>query len=172
MVDLGEAMEGVCGAWIQVPTVASVRRTCVLAPGHYVGPAAGTQPGMHAARNDESWHTDCPDVAGLPRPRDAAGLDHNHERACLVWADSADGAHPSRYDPVTETQPVTPDAVAEEVIKDSVNQSGRTLGTDIIGGYRADVKVGDASMSVYGPAKFVAYMIREFAMAFEEEAER
>lgn len=54
----------------------------------------------------------------------------------------------------------------------TVKQSGRTLGTNIVGGYRADVKIGDASMSTYGPAKFVANMLRTFADAFEEEAER
>jgi hypothetical protein len=199
-----------CGAWIDVSTAEGRRRVCTLSAGHYDGPPAGTAPGMHAAKDRESWHTDCPAVAGQLSPL----YEHDHEHpnmphgSCMVWADSANGAHPSEV--VTDpgcvrcghapdlhngpddcraesctcelssvecmdegwAQPVTEQA--EQIIADAftVKEPGRTLGTDIIGGYRADITIGDTGMSVYGPAKFVARVITAFADAFEEEAER
>lgn len=151
-----------CGAWVQSP---AADRTCVLAAGHYTGPKQGTASGMHPAADGESWHTDCPAVAGMAMPLHQEH-DHEHPRmpygSCLVWADTADGAHPS------DVTPVLPDDQPDLTVK----ESGRTLGTSITGGYRADVKIGDTGLSVYGPARFVANIIRTFADAFEEEAER
>lgn len=190
-----------CGAWIDVSTADGRRRVCTLAAGHYIGPRPDTAPGMHPARNDESWHTDCPYTAGMDVPDPHACQHKNHERACMVWADHADGAHPSD---VVLTEPATARCTANmcnnrdphqhgdacgswcpcrahpsesvyeaaSVIKDAVKESGRTLGTEVIGGYRADVKIADTSVSVYGSARFVARVITAAADAFEEEAER
>lgn len=202
MVDLG--ILG-CTAWIE-GAVSGQRRKCTLTAGHYIGPRTGTAPGMHPARNDESWHTDCPAVAGGERPANKTG--HDHPGECLVWADQADGAHPADEAPAVPAYPDTEAAQlaqcgapscsntwphrhgdtcgphcpcrvhpseAADTMADAiraVKEPGRTLGTDIIGGYRADVKIGDTGMSVYGPAKFVANIIRTFADAFEEETER
>jgi hypothetical protein len=134
----------------------------VLAAGHYNGPATGTHLGQHAMTDRESWHTDCPQVTGMNRPLD----DHDHRHlggvppeTCMVWADTADGATPSE---VTVSQP-DPDS---EIRKGT----GRTV-TDL-GNYEATVMIGGASMRARGPARFVAYLVREFATAFEEESER
>jgi hypothetical protein len=84
-----------CGAWLEVSTAEGRRRTCVLRAGHYrerEGPAVG---------EFVSWHTDCPDVANRDRPMldHVTHLVHGDHRNCTVWADWADGAHPSDVTP-------------------------------------------------------------------------
>ncbi len=68
------------------------------------------------------------------------------------WADYAEGACPSGVT-VTELDP-------------------NALTADVLPGYRAQVSAADLDLAVSGPAKFVAGLIRAFADAFEEEAER
>lgn len=200
-----------CGAWIEVSTAEGRRRVCTLAAGHYTGP----EPNHYEVTADESWHTDCPAVAGQTMPLN----EHDHEhpnlvsRSCTVWADCAEGAHPSEALPgyafdasdgrcvrcnhtpqaheghegcqalagscPCELSPecldegwAQPVDEAASVIEDVVKESGRTLGESIVGGYRADVKIGDTGLSVYGPARFVSNVIHAFADAFVEEAER
>lgn len=187
-----------CGAWIDVPTANGRTRHCTMTAGHYIGPRLGEQPGMYAARNDESWHTDCPGRAGHNGPTMQGIPCDDGRHTCMVWADSADGAHPSEtcgrcghtaglhqgsngcqacrcdLSRVEATDPgwVHPVDEAASVVEDAVKESGRTLGTEITGGYRADVKIGDTGLSVYGPARFVSNVIHAFADAFVEEAER
>ena len=160
-----------CGAWIDNShsPVIGAKRLCVLAAGHYVQEDEGA--------GAQSWHTDCPDVVGDEYPP-GDHYQHQHggtDHPCMVWGDQADGAHPSDV-VISEPEDDESTSFMESVMRSAsdgpVKETGRTLGTSVIGGYRADIKIGDTSMSVYGPAKFVANVVRTFADAFEEEAER
>ncbi len=147
-----------CGVWIMDGSspVEDARKTCVLAAGHYLVEDIGGGPG-----GAESWHSDCPYVAGQEHPEPDQ---HRHDHTCFTWADYANGAHPSDVvlsDPVDEDEVPVPVAVGE---------SGRTL-TDL-GDYTAQVRIGGASVVTTGPARMVSAVIRAFADAFEEEAER
>lgn len=131
------------------------RRKCVLVTGHYVEADEGA--------GAMSWHTDCPEAVGHAYPPEDDS-DHKHGVSCLTWSDQAHGAHYA-------DQPARPsDTIKETNIAAEINKPGRTL-TDL-GGYRADLTIGDLSLSVYGPAAFVARIVSEAAGAFEEEAER
>lgn len=132
-------------------TTSDGHRKCVLANGHYLESGPG----------GSSWHTDCPDAVGKDRPpRDNFEHSHSEHFSCLVWADHAEGA-------MYADQPARD---ASDAVEEAINRPSRTL-TDL-GGYRADLVIGDMTMSVYGPGRFVAWMIKEAASAFEEEAER
>lgn len=138
----------VCEAWI-VDRGVGPRRECVLAAGHYNEKDEGA--------GAKSWHTDCPNVPGLTYPLE--NHDHRHINrspdSCLTWADWAEGAHPD----TANMPPATP-----------ANETGRDLTG--LGDYRAQVQIGDTGMTVRGTAKIVSMVIRAFADAFEEEAER
>lgn len=146
-----------CGAWVlnDNSPVSGARRVCVLAAGHYDGPPVGTHLGQWAIKDGESWHTDCPNVPGLMAPLRDHTMDHPGARPCAVWSDIADGAHPSDV-----TEPLPASAEPNALTPDPLPQ------------YHAQVKIGDTGMSVHGPAKFVATVIRAFADGFEDEAER
>lgn len=177
----------VCGAWLSTP---AGDLSCVLAAGHYTGPRPGAAVG-------ESRHTNCLGALGAESRDMAVTSSHDHSR-CTVWIDSADGAHPSDVTVTTcvrcphppalhrgpdgcrvcdcelaesestdegWAQPVTPAGTGE------TNRSGRTL-AGVIQDYEATTRIGGAHVRVKGPARLVAYVIRSFADAFEEESER
>lgn len=132
----------ICTAGLEAKNDAVAARKCVMAHGHYLDDGPGGR----------SWHTDCEGARGKDHPPDDH-YEHNHDHyACVVWADHADGAF-------YQDRPAVP-----------AEQGTRSL-TDL-GEYRADVVIGDTKASVYGPAKFVAFVVRAVADAFEEEAER
>lgn len=137
-----------CGATID-SKYPEGRRTCVLAVGHYVEADQGA--------GAKSWHTDCPNVPGLMYPLE--GHDHRHlggmqPETCVTWSDAAEGATPSG-------------AVRPE---EETKETGRSVMD--LGRYEANMSIGGATMRAVGPAKFVANLVRGFADAFEEEAER
>lgn len=160
-----------CGAWIEVSTAEGRRRTCVLRAGHYVAKGAGVV----------SWHTDCPDVMGEDRPMlDAeTHLVHGEHRNCTVWADWADGAHPSdvtlpepeenvRYDEVP--------SLMENVIRAA--SDGPVMAPVELPTYQANVSFDTASgervvsATLYGPAEFLATAVSVIAEEFQKEVEK
>lgn len=149
-------MPTVCGAWLEVPTAQGRRKDCTLRAGHYLEDGPG----------GKSWHTNCPERRGMETPeipRTEASVAHAEaHRHCTIWADWANGAHKASESPVTGSMgEITSDEVTSE-----------TVGTAIFGVVRADVQVGDTTMSVSGTARFVGRMISEFGEGLIEEAER
>ena len=151
-----------CDAWIQVSTAEGRIRRCVLADGHYVEEVG-----------DQSWHTDCPNVAGQNRP--LTGQDQDHPgRPCRVWADWADGAGrgpDSTTPPATrETEP-DPDALPDFTVP-PLNEAAPLADLATPEEYSAALVIGISELHVRGSHRVVANLVRAFADAFEEEVER
>jgi hypothetical protein len=144
-----------CRAWVYNEAVSGEkRRKCVLLSGHYVEGAVGSVDDPR-----RSWHTDCPNMTAKQNPD--TDQQHTHKHAgvsCSVWSDWAAGAHADRDDRVIS--PEDPEAPATP------------LTDDVIPAYTANVQLGTTGLTVHGPARFVATVVRAFADAFEEESER
>jgi hypothetical protein len=162
MVNLGPLS---CGAWLEVSTAEGRRRTCVLAAGHYretEGPAVGENP---------SWHTDCLGAERASEPLEGRhGLNREVRcdgRACSVWADWADGAHPSEA-------PVM--SFMESVIRAA--SDGPVMPPVELPAYVANVSFDTAdgervvSATLYGPAEFLATAVGSITEAFRDEVEK
>jgi hypothetical protein len=162
-----------CTAWLEKPGSGPVRRSCVLAAGHY-------REGDH-----DSWHTDCPDRAGSLHVGDDGNGAHDHlgYLTCLVWGDHASGAHPAgemvpdcrcvRVHGKITCQGTCPEAWAmREPARPATeeNRPGRTL-TDLPT-YTVSARAGGMEINAQGTAAVVAAMLHAFADAFETEADR
>lgn len=139
-----------CRAWIynDASPVRDARRECVLLSGHYVAEDEGA--------GAKSWHTDCPDAIATAYPVEDR-QHHDHGSSCSVWSDWASGAHPD-----TRIAPGSRGSQAP----------ASPLTVDVISAYTANVQLGTTGLTVHGPARFVATVVRAFADAFEEESER
>lgn len=161
MTRLPEFHDSVCAAWID--NTDGGRRGCVLKTGHYNGPSPDADPPF-GLTDDESWHTNCPDVSGQDRPLNRHG-DSDHF-PCGIWSDAASGAHPD--DRIsTNSEPAAPSPEGPMLI------SGDTLPQ-----YRAAVNFQDpegrviVSATLFGPAGFLADAVAAISDSFKEEAER
>lgn len=131
------------------------RRKCVLLSGHYVAEDEGA--------GAQSWHTDCPEAIGKQYPTDERHQ-HEHGGSCSIWADRAKGAHPDTR--------IAPGSRGSETPALSDTIKAVQSAANVIPTYTANVQLGTTGLTVHGPARFVATVVRAFADAFEEESER